>query len=142
MLATPSQLQSALINPSKFAPYFDPQSTRSIQSAVLCSTRRTVLKAPAPRKLMDFRSERVTLDRTLPVDDLWKPPNLAHRNMTIWPVEKGFPILWVIIIPSKPGSIIPYSNQLGVSDNVVYPEKPNGFADHYPYEKWLFHWED
>ena len=18
--------------------------------------------------------------------------------------------------------------------------KPNGFADHYPYEKWLFHW--
>ena len=19
--------------------------------------------------------------------------------------------------------------------------KPNGFADHYPYEKWLFHWE-
>ena len=21
----------------------------------------------------------------------------------------------------------------------VYPEKPNGFADHYPYETWLFH---
>ena len=20
------------------------------------------------------------------------------------------------------------------------PKKPNGFADHYPYEKWLFHW--
>ena len=19
-------------------------------------------------------------------------------------------------------------------------QKPNGFADHYPYEKWLFHW--
>ena len=31
--------------------------------------------------------------------------------------------------------------QMGVSENVVYPEKPNGFADHYPYEKWLFHWE-
>ena len=30
---------------------------------------------------------------------------------------------------------------MGVSENVVYPEKPNGFADHYPYEKWLFHWE-
>ena len=30
--------------------------------------------------------------------------------------------------------------QLGLSENVVYPEKPNGFADHYPYEKWLFHW--
>ena len=29
---------------------------------------------------------------------------------------------------------------LGLSENVVYPEKTNGFADHYPYEKWLFHW--
>ena len=26
---------------------------------------------------------------------------------------------------------------LGVSENVVYPIVPNGFADHYPYEKWL-----
>ena len=24
---------------------------------------------------------------------------------------------------------------------IVYPIVPNGFADHYPYEKWLFHWE-
>ena len=23
----------------------------------------------------------------------------------------------------------------------VCTPKPNGFADHYPYEKWLFHWE-
>ena len=30
---------------------------------------------------------------------------------------------------------------MGVSENVVYPFLPNGFADHYPYEKWLFHWE-
>ena len=31
---------------------------------------------------------------------------------------------------------------VGVSENsLVYPEKPNGFADHDPYEKWLFHWE-
>ena len=22
----------------------------------------------------------------------------------------------------------------------MYPEKPNGFADHYPVSKWLFHW--
>ena len=27
---------------------------------------------------------------------------------------------------------------VGVSENVVYPIVPNGFADHYPYEKWLF----
>ena len=29
----------------------------------------------------------------------------------------------------------------GVSENVVYTPKPNGFADHYPVFKWLFHWE-
>ena len=26
---------------------------------------------------------------------------------------------------------------MGLSENVVYPIVPNGFADHYPYEKWL-----
>ena len=26
---------------------------------------------------------------------------------------------------------------MGVSANVVYPIVPNGFPDHYPYEKWL-----
>ena len=29
---------------------------------------------------------------------------------------------------------------MGLSENVVYPIVPTGFADHYPYEKWLFHW--
>ena len=29
------------------------------------------------------------------------------------------------------------STSVGVSENVVYPIVPNGFADHYPYEKWL-----
>ena len=24
---------------------------------------------------------------------------------------------------------------------MLYTPKANGFADHYPYEKWLFHWE-
>ena len=28
-------------------------------------------------------------------------------------------------------------DQMGVSENVVYPIVPNGFHDHYPYEKWL-----
>ena len=27
---------------------------------------------------------------------------------------------------------------MGVSENVVYPIVPNGFADHYPVFKWLF----
>ena len=30
---------------------------------------------------------------------------------------------------------------MGVSENVVYPILTNGFADHYPVFKWLFHWE-
>ena len=29
---------------------------------------------------------------------------------------------------------------MGVSENSV-PFLPNGFADHYPVFKWLFHWE-
>ena len=31
--------------------------------------------------------------------------------------------------------------EMGVSENRLNPIVPNGFADHYPYEKWLFHWE-
>ena len=30
---------------------------------------------------------------------------------------------------------------MGVSENRLNPIVPNGFADHYPYNKWLFHWE-
>ena len=30
---------------------------------------------------------------------------------------------------------------MGVSENRLNPEKPNGFADHDPVFKWLFHWE-
>ena len=26
-----------------------------------------------------------------------------------------------------------FKEYMGLSENVVYPEKPNGFADHYPY---------
>ena len=33
-----------------------------------------------------------------------------------------------------------WGKQLGLSENVVYPKKTSGFADHYPYKKWLFHW--
>ena len=32
-------------------------------------------------------------------------------------------------------------DNMGVSENRLNPIVPNGFADHYPYEKWLFHWE-
>ena len=30
---------------------------------------------------------------------------------------------------------------MGVSENRLNPIVPNGFADHYPVFKWLFHWE-
>ena len=35
------------------------------------------------------------------------------------------------------------AQNVSVSENSVphCTPKPNGFADHYPYEKWLFHWE-
>ena len=29
---------------------------------------------------------------------------------------------------------------MGLSENGLNPEKTNGFADHYPYYSWLFHW--
>ena len=31
---------------------------------------------------------------------------------------------------------------MDVSENSVYPIVLNGFADHDPVFKWLFHWED
>ena len=33
------------------------------------------------------------------------------------------------------GAILSFN--VGVSENVVYPFLPNGFADHYPVFKWL-----
>ena len=33
------------------------------------------------------------------------------------------------------------NKHMGLSLKMVSTPKPNGFADHYPYEKWLFHWE-
>ena len=33
------------------------------------------------------------------------------------------------------------TSETGLSENVVYPIVPNGFHDHYPVFKWLFHWE-
>ena len=42
-------------------------------------------------------------------------------------------------VPTSNGFLIIV--HMGVSENVVYYPKPNGFADHYPVFKWLFHWE-
>ena len=50
-----------------------------------------------------------------------------------------FPTEWKVMSSSRvpnhqPDRILGY---MGVSENVVYPIVPNGFADHYPVFKWL-----
>ena len=34
-----------------------------------------------------------------------------------------------------------WKQEMGLSENRLNPILPNGFADHYPVSKWLFHWE-
>ena len=71
-----------------------------------------------------------------------------HQLLSYQVVKEGLHISIKTLIPSNSNDIYQiywyfhyYINYLGVSENVVYPIVPNGFADHYPYEKWLFHWE-
>ena len=50
----------------------------------------------------------------------------------------------VLMVGIRQGQLrLPHEDfqHMGVSENVVYPIVPNGFADHYPVFKWLFHWE-
>ena len=44
-------------------------------------------------------------------------------------------------VPKRLGWLNTTPRHVGVSENRLNTPKPNGFADHYPYEKWLFHWE-
>ena len=43
--------------------------------------------------------------------------------------------------PLRQLSVPSGSFQVGVSENREHPIVPNGFHDHYPVFKWLFHWE-
>ena len=53
----------------------------------------------------------------------------------------AIPATFSVDSPST-GFMVPKNHSpMGVSENVVYPFLPNGFADHYPDFKWLFHWE-
>ena len=45
-----------------------------------------------------------------------------------------------VAVPKVP-MLVSKKKHVGASENVVYPDSPNGFADHCPYEKWRFHWE-
>ena len=80
------------------------------------------------------RQQRLVQQRLIPF--IPTHPTISHWQRTKL-VQKSFGFT------KNEGT--PFSKSLGkmmdVSENVVYPIAPNGFADHYPYEKWLFHWE-
>ena len=46
---------------------------------------------------------------------------------------------WCVSRPST--EFTSCSLKMWVCLKMLCTPKPNGFADHYPYEKWLFHWE-
>ena len=71
----------------------------------------TLKKDFAEIQVFHMNLARRTQPEIQPVRDQPRPP---------WPVK-----LWG------------HPSHMGVSENVVYPIVPNGFADHYPYEKWL-----
>ena len=50
------------------------------------------------------------------------------------------PVSWLENPPASHMKLMFLHLSLHLSENVVYPKKPNGFADHYPYFLWLFHW--
>ena len=53
----------------------------------------------------------------------------------------GHAVLWYAMVPWFTNDVPCQSQKpslyMGVSENVVYPIVPNGFADHYPVFKWL-----
>ena len=61
-------------------------------------------------------------------DNLWAI-TIHVRSQTVQASRKKIQANSVHII----GSIKLTGSNMGVSENVVYPKKPNGFADHYPY---------
>ena len=54
----------------------------------------------------------------------------VHPNSEHWSIHWQF---WMFISQ--------FFRMIWVCLKIVYPIVPNGFADHYPYEQWLFHWE-
>ena len=96
-----------------------------------------------------------------PIKPVWaSPPNTSCAGASVsqlklcsdlhWKVVGAFPKLPFERRGISPNSTAAYmgkwstnggfSIDMGLSENVVYPEKPNGFADHYPVSRWLFHW--
>ena len=113
-----------------------------------------------------FLTPWVTTQR---VDEHFQHTNRPTESINVWPLSSSFLIYGriftnIFALASKAGEgtnqscdmslprigeimltlgeVLCKEWDMGVSENVVYPFLPNGFADHYPVFKWLFHWED
>ena len=60
----------------------------------------------------------------------------CFKGKTCDAIEFCCPRFWDRSVRCSSAQIAVHPN-MGVSENRLNPEKPNGFADHYPYEKWL-----
>ena len=71
--------------------------------------------------------------------------NINHIWLMLWVCQKiGYSIPFHPVVSSGISKMFHQKKMIkhmGVSENRLNPIVPNGFADHYPYEKWLFHWE-
>ena len=75
----------------------------------------------------------------------WKKPYGCGSKWKAWKKKHTCKSSLVLTIQLLGYLILTHShmiklNNMGLSENRLNPIVPNGFADHYPYEKWLFHW--
>ena len=73
-----------------------------------------------------------------------KPGSPAQHRVDVLHVDPAW--LWRCRLPiwrltNGNGKGVNHIDDIWVCLKMVSTPKPNGFADHYPYEKWLFHWE-
>ena len=66
----------------------------------------------------------------------------AKDSVAFWLRAKLAAVIWSQSGFQTPrASKVDHRNVMWVCLKMSCTPKPNGFADHYPYEKWLFHWE-
>ena len=82
--------------------------------------------------------------QTYPYEEVLNPltPRRLSSSFSSVPVQSG---AMVQALSTLKVAYIPSCAEVGqtkwVCLKMVSTPTPNGFADHYPYEKWLFHWE-
>ena len=83
-----------------------------------------------------FRFRRFR-DKSPPLETLEAEP----RRSDSWVTNRGFGWFHNVSYQKESEKDFRWLNilrhDMGVSENVVYPIVPNGFADHYPVFKWL-----